>query len=392
MTASIQTKGDRYYTVIRYKDNDTNKWCSKWVSLGLSVSGCNKRKAEQRKYEVLAEWSEKLNSDGKEYFSSYLTEWVESVKSSVSYSTYVTYKKTVVNVIAPYFKDKKIKSCDLKPFNIQDFYEYKMNVDGVTASTIHHYHANISKALKDAVRLEKIPKNPASNVVLPKKEKHVANCYTAEELNTLITKTMGSNLETVILLAAWFGMRRGEIIGLKWEHIDFEAKTLSVVGVMSDKGMSGSRIKNLHYVPHTKTKASIRSFPLDEQMLTYLRSLKEKQDKRKNSQGYNHSWDDFVCVKPNGDIISPDYVSRRFPQVCVQCGLKRLKLHELRHTNISLLLNNANTSMKELQEWAGHSTFSTTADIYSHVQTNSKTKLSALISGIISNVDSLEIR
>lgn len=201
MTASIQTKGDRYYTVIRYKDNDTNKWCSKWVSLGLSVSGCNKRKAEQRKYEVLAEWSEKLNSDGKEYFSSYLTEWVESVKSSVSYSTYVTYKKTVVNVIAPYFKDKKIKLCDLKPFNIQDFYEYKMNVDGVTASTIHHYHANIS-----------------------------------------------------------------------------------------------------------------------------------------------------------------------------------------------LLLNNANTSMKELQEWAGHSTFSTTADIYSHVQTNSKTKLSALISGIISNVDSLEIR
>ena len=102
--------------------------------------------------------------------------------------------------------------------------------------------------------------------------------------------------------------------------------------------------------------------------------LKAQQAAHKATEGYNHDWDDFVCVRPNGDLIPPEYVTRAFPKLCEECGLRRLKLHELRHTNISLHLAEG-ASMKELQEWAGHSSYATTANIYSHVQVQSKNRL-----------------
>ncbi len=387
MTASVQTKGDKYYVVIRYK-NENGKWQSKWVRLGLSVSGHNKRRAEKLKEEVLQEWQDKLLSGNELLFSEYLQEWLESIKGTIADSTYYEYCKTVTRIIVPWFADKRIALNDLKPYHIQDFYRHRLNDDGVTANTIRHYHANISKALNDAVKQEIIKRNPARGVTLPKATKHIADCYSADELRKLIDKTMGTKLETVILLGAWFGLRRGEIIGLKWENIDFSTKTVFIVGVMSDKGASGSKLDNLHYVPTTKTKASLRSFPMTDEQIQYLSQLKSKQQARQKQVGYNHTWDDFVCVRQNGDIIPLEYVPRAFPLVCKECGLRRIKLHELRHTNISLLINSPNVSMKEVQEWAGHSTYNTTANIYSHVQVGAKNKLSASLSDILSISDS----
>ena len=84
-------------------------------------------------------------------------------------------------------------------------------------------------------------------------------------------------------------------------------------------------------------------------------------------------------IRDNGDLIPLEYVSRAFPKLCEKSGLKRLKLHELRHTNISLLLEYG-ASMKELQEWAGHSNYNTTANIYAHIQEESKNRLVILVS------------
>lgn len=117
---------------------------------------------------------------------------------------------------------------------------------------------------------------------------------------------------------------------------------------------------------------------MPKQAIEYLKALKEAQDIRKATNGYNHQWDDFVCVRANGDLIPLEYVSRAFPKLCEKSGLKRLKLHELRHTNISLLLKHG-ASMKELQEWAGHSNYNTTANIYAHIQEESKNRLTNTI-------------
>ena len=97
---------------------------------------------------------------------------------------------------------------------------------------------------------------------------------------------------------------------------------------------------------------------------------------------HNHQWDDFICTRENGDLIPLEYVSRAFPKLCKDCGLRELKLHELRHTNISLLLSDG-ASMKEVQEWAGHSNYSVTANTYAHIQAKSKSRLTDSISSLL---------
>ena len=383
MTASIQIKNNKYYIVLNWTDKN-KKRRQKWIKTDLSASGNNKRKAEKLRIEVLTTWQDKGKEENETEmkFSTFIKEWLEITKSSISDNTYFSYRQTIHNSICPYFEKIDIRLADLKPYHIQDFYVYKMSTEGVSANTIHHYHANIHKALDFAVKSELIAVNPSDKVDLPKKKKHIAQFYTANEMQVLLKNVKGSPIETVVLLASWFGLRRGEIIGLKWESIDFANGILSITGTVRDKGKSGSKIKNLRYEPTAKNHSSIRSFPMPKQAIEYLKNLKDIQEKRKLNDGYNHKWDEFVCVRENGDLIPLEYVSRAFPKLCEKSGLKRLKLHELRHTNISLLLKNG-ASMKELQEWAGHSNYNTTANIYAHIQEESKNRLSKTIEKVL---------
>lgn len=382
ITAAVATKGNKYYIVVTYYLDGKRK--QKWESTGLSVTGNNKRKAETRRKELIKEYESRLAlEDHQLFFHDFMTQWLEKTKSTISNGTYYEYRKIVLNSIVPYFEKLKIPLCDLKPYHIQEFYDFKMQSDQVSANTIHHYHANVHKALAYAVKMERISSNPADKIELPKKIRHTASFYSADELKIVLEKAKGTQIEPVVRLAAWFGLRRGEIIGLRWSSIDFTNNLLSITGTVKDKGSSGSKIQNMYYEPTAKTTSSLRSFPMSEEVKSYLLRLKAQQAARRLTEGYNHTWDDFVCVRPNGDLIPPEYVTRAFPKLCEACGLRRLKLHELRHTNISLLLAEG-ANMKELQEWAGHSSYATTANIYSHVQAQSKARLISSINSLLS--------
>lgn len=382
MTASIQVKANKYFIVVSWKpEGDKRK--QKWVRTDLTVDGNNKRKVEQKRLEVLREYESKIFLTANDMlFSDFLRKWLEDTKRNISENTYFSYYQTVHKSICPYFDERRIKLCDLKPYHIQDFYNRKMDKENLSANTICHYHANIHKALDYAVKTERIKENPSDKIMLPKKEKHIAKYYTIDELKVLLDKAKGSSLETVINLAVWFGLRRGEIIGLKWECIDLDKKYLSILGTVTDKGTSGSRIDNLKYRSRVKTASSMRTFPLTDEMVSYFKKLKEKQTENQKQANYNTKWIEFVCVRDNGDLIPLDYVSRAFPRFLSKNGLKLIKLHELRHSNISLLIENG-ASMKEAQEWAGHSSYSTTANIYSHIQAKSKERLSQTIQNLL---------
>lgn len=370
-----------YYVILNYYDL-TGQRKQKWVSTGISAKGNNKRKAEQEMRAIEHEWSEKLHLTNNELlFSDYLREWLEIVKHSVTDNTYWSYKNTIEHVICPYFDQTGIKLCDLSTEDIKAFYDYKQDHDNRSASTIHHYHANIQKALSYAVEMKRIHSNPAKIVVLPKVQKHIPNFYTREQAQQLLTAVKGDKIEPVVFLAACFGMRRGEILGLRWSSIDFNQNKFTINGTIKDKGASGSKYTNSRYEKTAKTSASFRSFYLSEHQAAYLKALHDKQEKNKKALFYNHDWDDFVCVLNNGDLIQPDYVSRRFPKLCEKIGLPRLKLHELRHTNISLLVEEG-IMMKEISAWAGHSNIATTANIYAHLQANANIRLSAATDAI----------
>lgn len=381
MTANIVKKNNKYYVVVSWKTNGKRQ--QKWVNTDLSVTGNNKRKAEQKRIEILNEYTEKLSLYNYEdiLFSDFLKKWLVEIKHTISENTYYIYDKVVSGVICPYFKDLGVKLSDLKTYHIQDFYSYKMEYDGVSATTIWHYHANIHKALKFAVKTERIKSNPADNVELPKREKHVVDYYNAEELKTLLRAVKNTELETVVLIATWFGLRRGEIIGLKWSSIDLVNKTLTVNGTMV-------LTNEMKYQETAKNKSSLRTLPMTDEAVNYFNALKVKQEDNRKRYGrrYNNDWNDFVCVRENGDIIKLSYVSKKFPQLCKKCDLRPINIHALRHSNISLLLAN-NITLKEIQEWAGHSTYSTTADIYAHIQSQNKIKLSNTIQKALSDIN-----
>lgn len=383
--ANLTTKGDTYYVIISYMCDGKRK--QKWINTNLSVSGHNKRKADDKRKELLVEWESKIVHDKSEMlFSDWLKEWVLSERGMVEHSTWIEKRRAIENTIAPYFEQQGIKLCDLQENHIEDFYKAKMNgtigKKAVGANTILHYHAYIRKALKKAVRDKVIASNPADYVDLPKKEKHQANFYDNECLNKFLDFVKGQDIEVVALLASWFGLRRGEAAGLRWCDVDFDSKTISIRGVIRDKGTSGSKIKNMHYVPRTKSQSSMRDLAMPNASIPYLKRLKHWQDNRKSLPGYNHQWDGFICLRPNGDMIPLEYMSRKIPELTVKAGLPRLKLHELRHTNISLLYENG-ASMKELQEWSGDSTMRLVADTYTHANKKSKIKLANMVDGFL---------
>lgn len=377
MTASIQTKRNKYYIVLNWVE--AGKRRQKWISTNLSVTGNNKRRAEKLRIETLRAWESKITLENYEniLFSDYLIKWLEETKHNIAETTYRTYKNLICSIISPYFAEKRIQLSDLKAHDIQEFYGYKMRHDNVSANTICHYHANIRRALEYAVKTERIKDNPAARVDLPRKQKHVADFYTAEELKILLRAARGSDIEPVVLIAAWFGLRRGEILGLRWSAIDFENCTITVRGALA-------WTTKLIYKETTKTQSSLRTLPMTKEAVNYFRDLQKRQQQnmRKLGKHYLDEWKDFVCVHKNGAIMRPDYVSRHFPKLCEQCGLRKLHLHELRHSNISLLLS-AGASMKEAQLWAGHSSYSTTADIYAHIEAKNKMRLSESIHALL---------
>ena len=385
--ANLTTKGDTYYIIISYHLYN-GKRKQKWINTGISIKGYNKRKAEDKLKEILAEWEEKIISDKSEMlFSDWLKEWVETEKGKIADNTFYEKRRAVLNTLCPYFEQQKIKLCDLQESHIEEFYQKKMSGEigkkAVSANTIHHYQAYIHKALKKAVRDKMIKSNPADFVELPATERHIANFYDDECLKTFLSFIQGKYIEVVVYLAAWFGLRRGEAAGLRWCDVNFENKVIYIRGVITDKGESGSKIKNLRYVPRAKTKKSIRKLAMPEVCIAYLKKLQHWQDNRKALKGYNHQWDGFICLRPNGDMIPLEYMSRKIPELTVKAGLPRLKLHELRHTNISLLLEQG-ANFKELAEWAGHSTTRLTEDTYAHITKKSMNKLAGLVDGLLS--------
>ena len=181
----------------------------------------------------------------------------------------------------------------------------------------------------------------------------------------------GTKLEIPILFGAFYGLRRSEIIGLKWNAVDFVNNTFSIKHTVTSCCIDGKHI--IIASDTTKTKSSMRTLPLVPAFKEKLLSLKEEQEKNKKLCGrsYNKNFLEYICVNEMGDRINPSYVTSAFPKILEKIGLRRIRFHDLRHSCASLLLANG-VQMKQIQEWLGHSDFSTTANIYAHLDFSSK--------------------
>ena len=376
----LREKSGYYYAVLNCTDS-LGKRKTKWISTGLTVKG-NKKRAEA----ILMDARRNFNPEepkvmnGDILFADYMEKWLDIIKSSVAVPTYASYSTTVKKIVAPYFREKEVTLKNLTAKDIQEF--YLRELERVSASSVIHYHANIHKALKYAVKIDLIDVNPADKVERPKKDRYVGSFYDADEVNALFEAAKGTKLELPILFGAFYGLRRSEAIGLKWDAIDFDQNTITIRHTVTSCDLDGKRI--LVAADTTKTKSSMRTLPLVPFMRERLLALREeqKENRRLCGRSYIKDYVDYVCVNEIGDLIKPHYVTESFPKLLKANGLRPVRYHDLRHSCASLLLANG-VPMKQIQEWLGHSDFSTTANIYAHLDYSSKlTSADAMLNGL----------
>lgn len=281
----------------------------------------------------------------------------------------VQYVNAVKSIIAPYFRKRKILLRDLQAHDIQMFYQEQLQ--RVKPASVIHYHANIHKALKYAVKNDMIPTNPADKVERPKQDKFYGSFYDKEELNKLFEAVAGTKLELPVLLGAFYGLRRSEIIGLKWSAVDFEQNTITINHTVTSCNLDGKCV--IVAKDTTKTKSSRRTLPLVPYFHEKLLAVKAQQEKNQKLCGrsYNKEFLEYICVDEIGDRFKPNYITTQFPKLLERNGFRKIRFHDLRHSCASLLLASG-VPMKNIQEWLGHSDFSTTANIYAHLDYSSK--------------------
>ena len=364
----LHEKNGYYYIILNLTDAN-GKRKPKWISTKLPVKG-NKKRAEQLLMEERKRYSQPTKSkDDDILFADFMEQWLDVVKGSITTVTYSSYANMVKVIIAPYFREKNITLKGLQAKDIQDFYQEQLN--RVKASTVIHYHANIHKALKYAVKVELIPSNPADRVERPKQEKFQGSFYSSEELNDLFDAVAGTRLELAVLLGAFYGLRRSEIVGLKWDAIDFKKNTITINHTVTSCNLDGKCV--VLAKDTTKTKSSRRTLPLVPFFRDKLLNIKSQQEANKKLCGrsYNKDYLDYIYVDEIGDRIKPNYITGQFPKLLEKQGFRRIRFHDLRHSCASLLLASG-VPMKNIQEWLGHSDFSTTANIYAHLDYSSK--------------------
>ena len=375
----LQEKKGLFYIVLSYSDRD-GKRKTKWVPTGLPVKG-NKRKAETMLQEARKTFVADYVPVAEDMlFVDYLTEWLEIAKGSVALTTYASYSTMVKNTIIPYFKPKEFTLIGLQPRDIQEFYTQQLK--RVKASSVIHYHVIIHRALKYAVRTDLIPTNPADKIDRPKMERFVGSFYDSDEMNSLFEAAAGTRLELPILLGAFYGLRRSEVIGLKWDAIDFANETITIRHTVTTCNLDGKQV--LVASDTTKTKSSMRTLPLVQVFKERLLDVKAKQEQNMKLCGrsYNKDYLGYICVDEMGNLLKPGYLTTSFPLLLEKNGLRKIRFHDLRHSCASLLLANG-VPMKQIQEWLGHSDFSTTANIYAHLDFNSKiSSAQAMITGL----------
>lgn len=389
MTGSLHIKNDTYYMVLNVYTNGKRK--QKWVSTGLSAKGYNKRKADKMLLEALASGEIPIKEPLLELppeqilFIDYMLDWDAKMKHYVKQVTWQHYHTITTKRIIPYFAPLKLTVQSIKPVHIQRFYEHCLTgqrLDGkkgsITASTLKHIHSNFHKALEDAVRLELIPYNPASRVTLPKRQKHQSKYYTPEQVKRLLVTIKGSFAEPAIFMAAHYGLRRSEAMGLKWSAINFEDGIVTIRHtVVATKG--GVIRQDV-----TKTDSSYRVLPLMPQVRNFLLELKARQEWLKDAIGISFNPDGYICIKDDGTSPHPSSICRLFTKAMDKAGLPRIRFHDLRHTVASFLVKNG-CNLKEIQVWLGHSDIGTTGNIYSHLDIEDMANASSKISNLLND-------
>ena len=297
----------------------------------------------------------------------WLRYWLETYKMhNLKQSTYVSYRGYIEKHIAVAFPFMKLK--DLTARDLQEFYNYKI-ANGLSPKTILNIHRCLHEALKQAVLEHYLTFNPSDAVALPKREKPEIEILTREEQTKLIQASYQHRYGIFVRLALSIGLRLGEILGLKWENIDFRNNTLFVRQTLNrlekiDWNGIGTKTEIVFQIP--KTKNSIRSIPLLPFIVKELQDWKNIQLSDKAIAGAAYQDMGLVVTNPLGGYIEPKTFKCYYNQILSMSGIGHYTFHALRHTFCTRALENG-MDAKTVSAIMGHYSVAFTLDTYGHV-------------------------
>ena len=361
MKGHIRRRGRRSWAIVIDVGRDPNgKRRQRWHT----VQG-TKRDAERE----LARLVHSLNTGeyvepNKLTVAEYLQRWlVDYAKPNTSTRTHERYAEIVRVNINPVLGHHKLTA--LQPLHIQDFYSNaltsgrRLGPGGLSAQTVLHFHRLLHGALRQAVRWQLLVRNPVEAVEPPRVKRREMRVLTEAETAQLLTAADGTRVYVPVLVGLTTGMRRGEIVALKWPDVDMQAATLTVTKSI-EQSKSGLAVKS------TKTAKGRRTITLPSITVEALRRHKADQGRERFRLGPAYQDQDWVCADPDGSVLKPNSLSAAFQLLLRNRELTRIRFHDLRHTHVSQLLQQG-VHPKIVAERLGHSTIVVTLDTYSHV-------------------------
>lgn len=281
----------------------------------------------------------------------WLTFWLEEVVArDRAESTLYAYRNMARCHVIPSLGG--IPLAELSPLQVQSYLYEKMD-RGLSPNTVVKHYVMLTTALGMAVRLEMLERSPMDRVTPPKKRETRFSFYTPEQLQQLFAAVQGTMMELPVKLAAYLGLRRSEICGLRWEHVDLEAGLLSIREVRTEVG--GSVV-----LKSPKTRTSTRRLG--------IAGLQDLQNvlRRAWEQRRTDEPQEWVVLRQDGTPPKPDQLTRDLLTVVRRHGLPTISLHGLRHSFASVA-NSQGVPMFDISRTLGHSSMSVTSNIYTHL-------------------------
>jgi integrase len=364
MQGHIRRRGKDSWTVVVNLGRDpvTGKRRQLW----RSVRG-TKRDAEATLLHVLHERNLGIDAPpAKLTVAEYLTRWLNDyVRTNVSPSTVLPYSTCVHRHLTPALG--AIPLTKLRPQHIQQYYSQALRDGrsdgrggGLSPTTVLYHHRVLREALQHAVRWQLLARNPADAVDPPRAERREIGTLNAEEVRRLLLAAEETPHGALVHLAAMTGMRRGELLGLRWRDVDLDGATLHVRQTL--KRLPGNR---LGYGP-PKTHRSSRPVALSPETVRSLRAHRSRQAEDRLKLGPAYQDDDLVFATAVGTPIDPSNLHRAWKQIVGRAGLAGVRFHDLRHAHATIMLTEG-VHPKIVSERLGHATIGITLDTYSHV-------------------------
>lgn len=370
MKGYVRKRGKVYaYTVDIGKDPLTGKRKQK------SKSGFKtKKEAQAALAELIASvekgtYAEKRKVKFKEFAEEFL---YKIYKNKVKASTFERTENIMNFHVFPFVQDIDIK--DINAFLVHDFLEEKRKED-YSSSYIHRINETIKIVLRAAYKQGVIEQNIAASIDNPRITRKEMSVWTIQQVNEFLKQVKHSRYYIVFFLAAYTGMRKGEILGLRWSDVDFDKRTLRVNKTLY-------KIKTGFILADPKTAASNRTIYLDDDILRALRKHKVQQNLEKMKSGNVYQDHDLVFPKEDGTYLTPSSVNATFSKYVKRFNLPSIRFHDLRHTHATILLE-MGVHPKVVSDRLGHNSIKTTLDIYSHVSTSLQKDLSEQFSKVM---------